>query len=85
MPLRVIALLGMATTLFGIGFGIFSVVAHYLGRVDGTGWTTLVVLILIFGGVQLFSIGIVSEYIGRTYEEVKRRPRYVIESKSGLD
>jgi dolichol-phosphate mannosyltransferase len=85
VPLRVIALLGMATTLFGIGFGIFSVVAHLTGNVDGTGWTTLVVLILIFGGVQLFSIGVVSEYIGRIYEEVKRRPRYVIDSTNGLD
>lgn len=86
VPLRVIALLGLATTLFGIGFGIFSVIAHWTGHVViGSGWTTLVVLILIFGGVQLFSIGILSEYVGRIYEEVKRRPRYVIDSTAGLE
>lgn len=85
VPLRLISLLGFGTTLFGIGFGIFSVISHLAGNVDGTGWTTLVVLILIFGGIQMLSIGIVSEYIGRTYEEVKRRPRYVIDSTSGLD
>ncbi len=85
VPLRLIALLGFGTTLFGIGFGIFSLIAYWAGNVDGTGWTTLVVLILIFGGIQMLSIGIVSEYIGRTYEEVKRRPRYVIDSTAGLD
>jgi dolichol-phosphate mannosyltransferase len=85
VPLRMIALLGLATMLFGIGFGVFSVISHLTGNVDGTGWTTLVVLILIFGGVQIFSIGIVSEYIGRTYEEVKKRPRYIVESKVGFD
>jgi glycosyltransferase involved in cell wall biosynthesis len=85
VPLRLISLLGFGTTLFGIAFGTFSIISHLAGNVDGTGWTTLVVLILIFGGIQMLSIGIVSEYIGRTYEEVKRRPRYVIDSTAGLD
>ncbi len=85
LPLRAITLLGLATTLFGIGFGIFWLVAHALGRVEGSGWTSVVILILLFGGVQLLSLGIVSEYVGRIYEEVKRRPRYVIESRSGFD
>ena len=49
------------------------------------GWTTLVVLVLVFGGVQLLSIGILSEYVGRTYEEVKRRPRYVVDYVRGRD
>lgn len=85
LPLRVIALLGLATTLFGVGFGIFALVAHVAGRIEASGWTSVVVLILVFGGVQLLSIGILSEYVGRTYEEVKRRPRYVIDSVSGID
>ena len=56
------------------------------GRISAElGWTSVVILILIFGGVQLMSLGMVSEYVGRTYEEVKRRPRYVIESMSGID
>ena len=60
-------------------------VSHMTGRVEFAGWTSVVVLILIFGGVQLLSLGIVSEYVGRTYEEVKRRPRYVIESLTGIE
>lgn len=85
LPLRLITLLGLLTTLFGVGFGVFTLVAYFGGRVDGSGWTTLVVLILLFGGVQLLSVGLLAEYVGRTYEEVKGRPRYVIESTSGVD
>lgn len=82
LPLRLISLLGLTTTLAGVGFGIFALISHLAGRVEGSGWTSVVVLILIFGGVQLLSIGIMAEYVGRTYEEAKRRPRYVIESSS---
>jgi dolichol-phosphate mannosyltransferase len=85
VPLRLIALLGLCTTLFGIAFGIFALFSHMTGRVEFAGWTSVVVLILIFGGVQLLSLGIVSEYVGRTYEEVKRRPRYVVESLTGIE
>ena len=84
-PLRLISLLGLLTTLFGIAFGIFWLVSYMLGHVEGSGWTSLVILVLIFGGVQLLSIGIASEYIGRIYDEVKKRPRYIVESTQGLD
>jgi dolichol-phosphate mannosyltransferase len=85
LPLRVIGAIGAATALFGVLFGIFALVAHMAGRVEASGWTSLVVLVLIFGGVQLLSLGVVSEYVGRTYEEVKRRPRYVIDRLEGAE
>jgi dolichol-phosphate mannosyltransferase len=85
MPLRLISLLGALTTVFGVGFGVFALIAHLTGRVVASGWTSVVVLILIFGGVQLLSVGILSEYVGRVYAEVKRRPRYVIESRDESD
>ena len=85
LPLRLITLLGLATTLFGVLFGVFWLSAYLLGRVDASNFTSLVILILVFGGIQLLSIGILSEYVGRTYEEVKRRPRYVIDSTGGID
>lgn len=85
MPLRAIALLGLLTTLFAVGFGIFTLVAYFTGHVEGSGWTTLALLILLFGGVQLLSVGLLAEYVGRVYEEVKRRPRYVIESTRGVE
>jgi len=85
IPLRLISMLGLVTTLFGVCFGVFGVISYFTGHVEGSGWTSVVILILIFGGVQLMSLGIVSEYVGRTYEEVKRRPRYVISSMSGIE
>lgn len=85
VPLRLITLLGLATTLFGIVYGTLALIAYFNGRVEDSGWTSLMVLILIFGGVQLLSLGIVSEYIGRIYEEVKNRPRYVVDTTLGVD
>jgi hypothetical protein len=85
VPLRLITLLGLLTTLIGVGYGIFWLAAWAAGRIEEAGWTSLVVLVLVFGGVQLLSIGILSEYVGRTYEEVKRRPRYVIDYVRGSD
>ncbi|MCC6642139.1 MAG: glycosyltransferase family 2 protein [Deltaproteobacteria bacterium] len=84
VPLRLITLIGLVTTLLGVLYGVFALVAHLAGRVQ-TGWTSLIVLVLVFGGVQLLSLGIVSEYVGRTYEEAKRRPRYVIDRVEGID
>lgn len=85
LPLRLITLLGVVTTLAGMLYGAFWLVSFLLGRIEQAGWTSLVGLVLVFGGVQLLSIGIVSEYVGRTYEEVKRRPRYVIDYVRGVD
>jgi len=83
-PLRLITVLGLATTLFGVAFAVFWLVSWATGGIQERGWTSLVILVLIFGGVQLLSIGILSEYVGRTYAEVKRRPRYVVDSTTGL-
>jgi len=85
VPLRLITALGLVTTVAGVGYGIFWLAAYLMGRIEQPGSTSLVVLVLVFGGVQLLSLGIVSEYVGRTYEEVKRRPRYVVDSVSGFD
>lgn len=85
LPMRLIALLGLAITLLGVGYGVFWLVSYFLGRVEGSGWTSVVMLILIFGGGHLLALGVVSEYVGRIYEEVKRRPRYVIDRVEGVD
>lgn len=85
MPLRLITLLGLLTTLVGVGYGLFWLTAYFTGHIGVAGWTSLIVLVLVFGGVQLLSIGILAEYVGRTYEEVKRRPRYVIDYVRGCD
>jgi dolichol-phosphate mannosyltransferase len=49
-----------------------------------TGWTTLVISVTFFGGVQLLSVGILGEYLGRIYMETKGRPLYIIEESQGI-
>lgn len=84
VPLRLIALLGLVTTVFGLLYGVFILFALARGQVI-SGWTSLMVVVLVFGGVQLISLGIVSEYVGRIYEEVKRRPRYIVAQLEGVE
>ena len=84
VPLRLITFLGLFTMIAGICFGIFALISQLAGATQ-SGWTSLTILILVFGGIQLLSLGIVSEYVGRTYEEAKRRPRYVIDRVQGLE
>lgn len=56
-----------------------ALVDYALGNVE-PGWTSLIISIWVLGGLQLFAIGIIGEYIGKTYMEAKGRPRYIIES-----
>ncbi|MBX9705379.1 MAG: glycosyltransferase, partial [Gammaproteobacteria bacterium] len=53
--------------------------------VDRPGYATIVVASMFFGGIQLLSIGILGEYIGRIFTEVKRRPAYLVKTKIGFD
>ena len=65
--------------LIGFVLGTFFVVRRILGiEVAQTGFTTLVTLVLFLGGGQLIGIGILGEYLGRIYDEVKQRPHYVV-------
>lgn len=80
LPLRLALFLGVVCGLFSVGVGIYSLIMKLmLGNVI-TGYTTLVVLISFLFAVQLFILGIIGEYLGFIFEEVKRRPIYVVES-----
>ncbi|MFN2426917.1 MAG: glycosyltransferase family 2 protein [Candidatus Binatia bacterium] len=78
VPLRVISFMGGVTVVLGVLFGFYSIAMHMFTDATVSGWTSLVVLVLVFSGTQLLSLGILSEYVGRIYEEVKRRPRFII-------
>ena len=77
-PLRLIFSLGLIILFISIAIMIYSLVVKILGNtVDG--WTFLSISIWFIGGLQMLSIGVIGEYIGKIYSETKRRPRYIID------
>jgi len=79
-PIRVITCLGFLLTCFSIVMIIYTLVSYFLGKTT-PGWSTLLVSIWLLGGIELIGIGVVGEYVGRTYMETKRRPRYLIDEE----
>jgi len=79
LPLRLLTYAGMFISGCGFALGLYFVVKRLLGIETAiTGFTTLVSLLVFLGGIQLIGIGLLGEYLGRIYDEVKRRPLYVI-------
>lgn len=84
LPLRLVSYCGLVVALAGFSLGLFYATRRVLGiEVAQTGFTTLVTLVLFIGGVQLVGIGVLGEYLGRIYDEVKQRPLYVIKRRKG--
>jgi dolichol-phosphate mannosyltransferase len=83
-PLRLALNLGFLVSLGSIVFGLSAVVSKLVGVLVVPGWTSVMVLVGVVGGVQLIVIGIIGEYVGRISEEVKGRPLYVVRSVHGL-
>lgn len=77
-PLRSIIYLGAILLLLSIVYIIITLVGILINGIDSPGYFTLITAVLIIGGVQLISIGVIGEYIGRIYYEVKKRPHYII-------
>lgn len=82
-PLRVIASFGLIVSF--LSFVYFGVVLYqyFTNEVEILGWATLIAMITFMGGLQLLSIGVIGEYIGRMYIQTKNRPLYIIERKYG--
>lgn len=78
VPLRFSTYLGVLMSLASGGVVLWALLAKYAFHTTVPGWTAIVVIIAIFASVQLLMIGILGEYIGRIYEEVKRRPLYIV-------
>ncbi len=64
-------------------YGAFIAISYFLFGNDVSGWTTIVVGLMLFSGIQLFSLGVVGEYVGRIFEEVKARPLFVVSERIG--
>ena len=85
LPLRVWSYLGGAVALVALGYAIFIIVRTIISGTDVPGYASLMVAILFFGGLQLLSLGILGEYVGRILIEAKHRPLYVIRERIGED
>jgi polyisoprenyl-phosphate glycosyltransferase len=85
MPLRVWSYVGVVIALFSLLYALFVVVRTVFFGIDVPGYPSLMVAILFFGGLQLISLGVLGEYVGRILIETKRRPLYVVRRKIGFD
>lgn len=77
VPLRFVAVLGFFMALFGFLVGCETVFEKLVWNTSPNGWATTIILLCVFGGIQLFCLGLIGEYIGQIYREVKARPRYI--------
>lgn len=80
-PIRLITVLGFAIALLSFIGIIWSVIVAIIGRSEA-GWSSLASILCFLGGVQLISIGIIGEYIGKIYLETKARPKYIISERA---
>ena len=77
VPLRLITALGFLTIILSFGLGIETLYDKFILKDTPSGWATIVILLLFFGGLQIFCLGIIGEYLGQVFTEVKSRPRYI--------
>ena len=78
VPIRIITLLGFSFFIISVVAASYALIQKFLGETIA-GWTSLMISIWLFGGLQLVAIGTIGEYIGKIYTEVKGRPKYFIE------
>lgn len=83
-PLRAVIWLGGGVFSLGVLYFIYLFVSWLISGVSAPGYITTIAAIIAFGGVQLASIGIVGEYVGRIYTEVKRRPHYIVATEENV-
>ena len=84
-PLSVASWSGIILTLFSFIFIIFVIVRKIIFGDPVAGWPSLVCIITVIGGIQLFCMGIIGQYLSKTYLEVKKRPHYIIGETNGKD
>ncbi len=82
-PLRMISALGLAMSLISFLYLAIVIYQYFASEIEIMGWTTITVIITFIGGIQLLSLGIIGEYIGRIYIQTKNRPLYITEREFG--
>jgi glycosyltransferase involved in cell wall biosynthesis len=83
VPLRIWTYLGGLISCLALATALFFLVRTLLYGTDAPGFPSLIVSVMFFSGIQLISLGIIGEYVGRIFAEVKRRPLYVVAERIG--
>jgi polyisoprenyl-phosphate glycosyltransferase len=84
IPLRVWSYLGLFISACAFLFALYILVEALVFGINAPGFPTLIISVMFFAGVQLISLGVIGEYLGRVYEEVKGRPLFVVSREIGL-
>jgi dolichol-phosphate mannosyltransferase len=84
VPLRIIALLGLSVSLLSLLMAVFFFVKKLFYGLNPPGFASIMVSIFFLAGIQLITLGVIGEYIGRIFEEAKRRPLYILRRLSGV-
>jgi undecaprenyl-phosphate 4-deoxy-4-formamido-L-arabinose transferase len=85
VPLQLFALFGIVTSILSLAFALLLLVRRFIVGAEVEGVFTLFAVMFFFIGIVIFGIGFVGEYVGRIYQEVRRRPRYVVRSLHGFE
>ena len=83
-PLRISLLIGVFISVAAFCFAIFAMIAHLNGRTV-EGWTSIIIAVMLFGGIQLMAIGLLGEYVARLFTETKKRPLFLINKKININ
>lgn len=81
-PLKLATYLGLTVSLLSFLYGIYAIVMNVFSDKTVSGWTSMILSILFIGGIIMILLGIIGEYIGRIYVEVKQRPRFLIKDSN---
>jgi glycosyltransferase involved in cell wall biosynthesis len=78
VPLRIATWLGVIVGLFSLAVAAWAFEEHFIRHVTIQGWTSLIIVVTLIAAAQFLLLGIVGSYVGRIYEQVKRRPLYIV-------
>jgi undecaprenyl-phosphate 4-deoxy-4-formamido-L-arabinose transferase len=78
LPIQVIGILGVVIAFIGLAFAVFLLIRRFVVGPESEGLFTLFAVLFFFMGVQIFALGIIGEYVGRIFQEVRRRPRFIV-------
>jgi glycosyltransferase involved in cell wall biosynthesis len=84
-PLRLALGLGFAVSLASFAYGFVAIILKATGAFTVPGWTSVIFVLSFLGGVQLMVLGVIGEYVGKAYKEMKKRPLYILSSVTGVD